>query len=636
MNLTEAQKLILNNFLNTVDIDMKMKKLREIINKILNRTEENQNPLILKDLQELSNSKSNNEESAYANWLMVFCYQEGILEKKDNEQKRELLKAYNISKEYLLKLFDLYAYLISQGKMDILDYLLERKFFNIDTKNPETGYALLHYCACYGSIQTFEQLLNKHKADVKVKDKLGRSVFILALGAKKLEMIKHIIIQKYCDINEIFEGNRTPIGYSFFISSPALAKFLFSWGACIDDVNASPKPQPLMEIVGHIRALHTHIRTKHSALPEELMSSLLSNRYAFNATTGKAKNTALHLCLLKEEPNIELIYQLLKYSNIELANANLQTGLSLLLGHKNLFLKFMGYYTKASMLYKTQDHAGEQNKKAKEENEMNFLKIREEFQKNIKTAEELLTQFNEEDPWKNVAHFLLGKLFGNSESPLDSEKAKEHLRQVKKTHEFFASANEIIYRLLLSEKPVDEETIKHLLYSGLKDEPIGKLLSGYVYGDAQSVKGLPNFDGFYDPDSCLVFVEQTKQDQMELLKTKNEKEALSKQLEESKKKNEAYETEIVKLRKELLERMSKTDSQLNLNASSESSSTSSSSSSSSSAAFSNPNKKVRLDPDALSDTPMKNNEAESATRPQNETGEPSDEVTTNRKRKMMS
>lgn len=293
---------------------------------------------------------------------------------------------------------------------------------------------------------------------------------------------------------------------------------------------------------------------------EEIFSILEKN---INARTIEAGNTALHYALLNNH-SIDFIVQLLERdANIDLPNDKNVTPFELLISHSSYAIQSLGYFFKAKKLYNTLHNNTKESKESKESKETKSQS--EALNKIISSGIECLTKAN--STHQNYLLYGWGSFLGGaSENPINPKEAYDLLIKIPKNDKFFSSANELIYKLLAGNKLILspsfdlestphaqnredilnfqfeteeqrilnlEALIKHLLYSGARDQPLSNYVAEYLCAAGQGMQGIKDFYHFEEADSCVVLLKKMRLDNLKLKKElQEEKMALNLQKED--------------------------------------------------------------------------------------------------------
>lgn len=111
---------------------------------------------------------------------------------------------------------------------EVAELLIERGA-DVNARDPETGYAPLHWAASQGNTEVAEMLISKG-ADVKAVDNLGRTP-LHAAAACDYSAVAAMLIEKGADVDARDKFGNTPLHLAASSGSDLTAKLLLDKGA---------------------------------------------------------------------------------------------------------------------------------------------------------------------------------------------------------------------------------------------------------------------------------------------------------------------------------------------------------------------------------------------------------------------
>ena len=157
-----------------------------------------------------------------------------IIQRKDDEI-RELKKQFVFVKDQSLKFlpiqkkpkfFESYIpYAVREGRLDSVQYLIEKQKVNINQKDSKYGTAF--HVACEYNQPTIIQYLIEKGADIEAKNSNEQTPLHLACNDDNLPIIEYLI-EKGANIEAKDYDGKTPLHYASFYGKNNVVKYLLS------------------------------------------------------------------------------------------------------------------------------------------------------------------------------------------------------------------------------------------------------------------------------------------------------------------------------------------------------------------------------------------------------------------------
>ncbi|WP_264705197.1 ankyrin repeat domain-containing protein [Wolbachia endosymbiont (group A) of Gymnosoma rotundatum] len=115
---------------------------------------------------------------------------------------------------------------VSNGKLKVVKYLIEKKGVDFNVKEGDFGWTLLHLAAFGGNLEVVKYFIERKQVDFNVGDSYKITPLHYAVEHSRLEVVKYLIEKKKADINVKDGSGKVPLHYAAVSNDIEVVKYL--------------------------------------------------------------------------------------------------------------------------------------------------------------------------------------------------------------------------------------------------------------------------------------------------------------------------------------------------------------------------------------------------------------------------